>query len=96
MSAFYRWAGNDLLLNVRVQPRASNDAVTEVLGDALKVRITAPPVDGKANKHLIAFLAKAFSVAKSDIELVSGQSSRKKQLIIHQPKSLPPIIRRNP
>ena len=94
MSEFYCWQADDLILNVKVQPKASKDEIGSALGDALKIRITAPPVDGKANKHLIAYLAKLFGVAKSNIELLSGDTGRDKRLRIKQPKKLPAIIRR--
>ena len=64
--------------SVYVQPRASNNAIVGMHGDALKVRLTAPPVDGAANAGLIAFLAKEIGVAKSAIRIVAGESSRRK------------------
>ncbi len=92
--SWYRWDGDDLLLQVRVQPRASCDELGEALGDQLKIRITAPPVDGKANDHLIRFLAKAFGVAKGQVQLEYGVSSRNKQLRIAAPRILPSIVTR--
>ena len=92
MSHFYQWQDGNLLLRIKVQPKASKDELSEILGDCLKVRITAPPVDGKANKHLIAFLAKTFKVAKSKVELVSGETGREKRIKIHSPKFLPNIF----
>ncbi len=92
MNHFYQWQNKDLLLRIKVQPKASKDELSEILGDYLKVRITAPPVDGKANKHLIAFLAKTFKVAKSNVELISGETGREKRIKIHSPKILPGII----
>ena len=89
---FYQWQDGNLILNLRVQPRASNDTFAEQSDDFIKVRITAPPVDGKANKHLIAFLAKSFKVAKSQIELLSGETGRNKRLLIKQPQSWPDFI----
>ena len=89
---FFKWQNDDLILNVRVQPRAASDAFAEHNDDFIKIRITAPPVDGKANKHLVAFLAKTFKVAKSSIELLSGETGRNKRLLIHQPKVLPDTI----
>ena len=83
------WQGEDLFLRVRVQPKASRDEFCGLQGEALKVRITAPPVDGKANAHLIKFLAKQFGVAKSSITLISGESGRDKRLRIHAPAKLP-------
>ena len=89
---FYQWIKDDLYLRVRVQPKASKDAFAEQLGDAIKIRITAPPVDGKANSHLIAFLAKTFGIAKSKIEIISGKTGRIKQLKIKSPEILPDFI----
>lgn len=76
------WKGQDLLLRVRIQPRASKDEIVGMQGSYLKIRITAPPVDNKANDQLIRFLAKIFNVAKSNIQLLSGKSSREKYLCI--------------
>jgi uncharacterized protein (TIGR00251 family) len=95
MADFYQWQDNNLLLNIKVQPRASKDELAEIMGEHLKVRITAPPVDGKANQHLINFLAKIFNVAKSDIELVSGETGRIKRLKIFSPAQLPACIEKS-
>ena len=87
-----QWEGDNLLLPVRVQPRASRDEIVGWQDERLKIRITAPPVDGKANSHLVKFLAKAFGVAKRDIELLSGETGREKRFRIHAPKRLPDAI----
>lgn len=92
---FYTWQKDDLILTVRVQPRATSDAFAEHNDEYIKIRITAPPVDGKANKHLIAFLSKTFKVAKSSIQLLSGETGRSKRLLIQQPKVLPEAISQN-
>lgn len=89
---FAHWEGNDLILHLKIQPRASRDEFAEVLGDQLKLRITAPPVDGKANAHLVKFLSKAFKVPKSEVEILSGETGRDKRLRIHAPRQLPDII----
>jgi len=65
---------------VRVQPGASKNEIVGVQQDALRVRISAPPVEGKANKALIGFLAKELGVKKSQIEIVSGHTSRVKTI----------------
>lgn len=70
--------GGELLLRIHVQPRSSRNRLCGVHGDALKLAITAPPVDGKANTAVIAFLADFFRVAKKDITIVAGTSSRRK------------------
>jgi hypothetical protein len=71
-----------LIFTVRVVPRASK---TELVGEhdgALKIRLAAPPVDGAANEELIKFLAKIFAVTKSEVEIISGQTAKVKQIRI--------------
>lgn len=71
-----------ITFNVRVIPRsAKSEIVGEYNGD-LKVRLTSPPVDGKANKELIKILAKELKVAKSNIEIISGKTSKSKRIQI--------------
>ncbi|MDX1823424.1 MAG: DUF167 family protein [Thiohalomonadales bacterium] len=89
---FYSWHNDSLLLHIYVQPRASQDEIVGPHGDSLKVRITAPPVEGKANEHLLKFLAKVFGVSRKQISLTSGQQGRHKLLCITQPSRLPAII----
>lgn len=89
---FYRWEGGRLILLLKVQPRASRDEFAGEHGGALRVRIQAPPVDGKANAYLIAFLAKRFGVGKKDIDLLSGESARSKRLALRNVSKLPPEL----
>ena len=63
---------------VKVHPRAKKNAITGEVGDALKVALTAPPVDGKANAACIEFFAKLLKVPRSSVTIASGQSSRNK------------------
>ena len=63
---------------VHVQPRARLTEIVGAHGDALKLRLQAPPVDGAANEALVAFLAEALGVARRDVEIVSGASARTK------------------
>jgi hypothetical protein len=65
-------------LLVRIQPRASKNELVAMEGGGIKIRLTAPPVDGAANEALIKFLAAVLSVPKSHIEIVSGHTSRDK------------------
>lgn len=65
-------------VTVRVQPRASRNEVAGVLGDALKVRLTAPPVEGAANEALVEFLAATFGIPPRAVTIVAGTSSRTK------------------
>ena len=71
-----------VLLRVHVQPRAKKTGVVGVHGDALKVRIQAPPVDGAANKALISFLADQLGVSKAALTLQSGHTGRRKTVLI--------------
>jgi len=68
----------ELTIKIKVEPRSSKSGVVGPYGDSLKVKLTSPPVEGKANKELIEVLAKAFGLAKKDIEIISGQSSKNK------------------
>ena len=63
---------------VRVQPRARKNAITGELGDALKLSLTAPPVDGRANEACIEFLADLLDVPRSSVTIASGDTSRNK------------------
>ena len=85
-----RWDGVDLILRVQVQPRASCDEFAGIHAGAFKIRLTSPPVDGKANAALIAFLAEAFGVARRQVTLVKGETGRAKQLRIRAPTRFPP------
>lgn len=71
-----------LHLTVHVQPGAKTTACAGIHGDALKIRLAAPPVDGKANQALITWLAKTLACPQNTIELIRGQSSRRKTLSI--------------
>jgi len=90
--AWLQQRGDELILTLRIQPRASRDEVVGAHGDALKVRITAPPVDGKANSHLCSYLAHLFKVPKSQVSLLSGESGRDKRVSITAPRQLPEFI----
>lgn len=87
--AWYRWHGSDLELTLKVQPRARHDELLGPEADHYRVRIKAPPVDGKANLALRRFIADAFGVAPSRVVLTSGQTSRIKRLRIQAPTRLP-------
>jgi hypothetical protein len=87
--AWYRWEGATLVLRLRVQPRAARDGFVGPHGDRLKVRIAAPPVDGKANAQLCGFLAAACGVATSQVSVDAGGSGRDKTVRIAQPRQLP-------
>ncbi|WP_299793840.1 DUF167 family protein YggU [uncultured Shewanella sp.] len=84
----------DLLLNLYIQPKASRDQIVGVHGEEVKIAITAPPVDGKANAHLIKYLSKAFKVPKGDIVILKGALGRHKQVRILSPRLIPEAIDR--
>ena len=63
---------------VRVQPRASRTEIAGIHGDAIKVRLAAPPVDGAANDALVEFLSEIFRVARRHVRIVAGETSRSK------------------
>jgi uncharacterized protein (TIGR00251 family) len=63
---------------IRVHPRAKKNAITSRIGDALKVALSAPPVDGKANEACIDFFAKLLNVPRSSVTIAAGQTSRNK------------------
>ena len=63
---------------VRVQPRASRNAIAGEMGEALKIALTAPPVEGKANEACVEFLANLLKVPRSSVTIASGESSRNK------------------
>lgn len=86
----FSWAGQSLLLRCHIQPNARANGFCGLHGDRLKVRLKAPPVDGKANRELECFIADAFGVTRTDVVIVRGDSSRQKDLRITQPNTLPP------
>lgn len=75
--------GRGAALAVRVIPRSSKNEISEIQSDGtIKVRLTAPPVDGKANKALIEFLADVLDLAPSKLEIVAGESARDKLIVV--------------
>jgi uncharacterized protein (TIGR00251 family) len=77
--------GDAVELKILTQPNASKTHFAEVLDGRIKLRVAAPAVDGAANKAVVEFLAKAFGVAKRQVEILKGQTSRRKTVVISQP-----------
>jgi uncharacterized protein (TIGR00251 family) len=77
-SEFLELAEAGIRLRVKAVPGASRDAIAGVLGDRLKIRVAAPPEGGRANEAILRLLANAFDVAKADVGLVAGATSRDK------------------
>lgn len=71
-----------VIFKITVQPRASRNEIVGLQGDALKVKLTAPPVEGAANRLCVAFLAKSLGVRKSDVEIIQGKRSRAKKVLV--------------
>jgi uncharacterized protein (TIGR00251 family) len=88
-TAWFRWQETGLMLEITTQPGAAKRQFVGLHGGRLKIRIKAPPVDGKANAALIEYLAEEFSVTRSQICIVRGATSRSKTLLVSQPRVLP-------
>src|SRR5260370_30508376 len=71
-----RWAG--ATFTVKVHPRARKNAITGTVGEALKLALTAPPIEGRANEACIAYLAQFLNVPRSSVTIAAGKSSRQK------------------
>lgn len=70
-----------LIVSLRISPNASKNEIIKT-DDGVKIKITAPPVDGKANKCLVEFLSKLFKIPKSSIEILRGETSKEKTLLL--------------
>jgi len=84
-----RWDNADILLQTRVQPRSSRAQLGDIENERIKISVTAPPVDGKANEQARKLLAKAFGIGVSRVSLIRGQNSRDKVFRIIAPDRLP-------
>jgi uncharacterized protein (TIGR00251 family) len=71
------------LLAVKLQPRASANEIGEPLGDELRIKVTAPPVDSAANEALVRLLADTLGCSRSQVELIRGHASRRKVIKLH-------------
>lgn len=86
---FYTQKGHDLILRVLVVPNAKQDEVIGPFEDAIKIKIKVPPVENKANHHLCHILSRWFEVPKTSVSILKGHTSRKKLVLIKNPKVLP-------
>lgn len=86
---WYQWQQGNLVLFCHLQPGASRSQFAGLHGERLKIRIKAPPIDGKANIALIRFIADAFAVPTAHVAITSGAGSRQKTLSVKQPAQLP-------
>ena len=81
--------GDDLVLEVRVQPRASRSEIAGLHGERLRIRLQAPPVDGKANAALVEFMADLFAIPRARVTIEHGLTGRDKRLRLQGVPSLP-------
>ena len=91
-TAWYRRDGEDLVLSLHIQPNASRDGIDGLHGDRLKLRLAAPPVDGKANAQLKKFPAAGFDVPRRQILIEAGEQGRRKRVRIRRPARVPPEL----
>jgi len=83
MAKKHEFSKSDTIITIRVIPRAKKSEISQVLADGtIKIRLTAPPVEGKANQALVRFLADVFDISPSNIEIISGKKGRKKVVLI--------------
>ncbi len=83
LPGFLRVQSDGILLSVRLQPRASAEEIGGPLGNELRIKVTAPPVDSAANEALVRFLAEALDCPRSQIQLIRGHTSRHKTLKLY-------------
>jgi len=79
---YFRERPDGIIFKIHVQPRSSRNAVTGVLGDSLKIKLTAPPVDGAANGMCIKYISKCLSVSGSRLEIISGHTGKTKYILL--------------
>jgi uncharacterized protein len=84
--------GRKLVLSLHIQPNASRTEVAGLHGDALKIKVAAPPADHQANDKLLEFLRKSFKVAKNQVVLRHGEHSRQKVVEISDPPCPPETL----
>lgn len=85
----FRWDGDTLVLEIRLQPRAGGNEIIGVSNARLRIRVSAAPVDNAANRQMVAMLAKEFGVAKSRVRLLAGAAKRDKRVAIEAPRRRP-------
>jgi uncharacterized protein (TIGR00251 family) len=81
--AFLRVQPDGILISIKLQPRASTNEIGEPLGEELRIKVTAPPVDAAANEALVRLLAKRLGCGRGHVELLRGHTSRHKVVKIH-------------
>lgn len=95
MNVWYRQENDTLIVNIYVQPGAKRTEIVGFYGDALKIRLASPPIDGRANDALLNFVAQLFDVPRRQVELIRGDKSRHKKVAITGSKIEPLSIELN-
>ena len=93
MAVPYKKSKNGITLKIKVETRSSQRGIAGLLGDAIKVRLHAPPVDGAANKELLEILSEEFKIKKSSIKILTGHSSKEKIVEISGADMIPDILK---
>ena len=86
-ATFLRETTGGTLLSIKLQPRASKNEIGEALGDELKIKVTAPPVDSAANQALTELLSEKLGCPRSKVEMIRGKTSRHKTIMLHRFKA---------
>ena len=94
-ASFLKETAGGTLLTVKLQPRASKNEIGAPLGDELKIKVTAPPVDAAANQALVELLAEKLGCSRGKVELLRGQTSRHKTVMLHgfTPVEILPLLK---
>lgn len=77
-----------MVINIKVEPRSSKSGIAGYYRDGLKVKLTSPPLEGKANKELVEVLAREFKISKKDIEIIRGEKSKNKVVRLNGVRSI--------
>ena len=85
---FYRWDGKNLIIELQVQTKASKDAIVGEHNNRLKISVTAIREAGKANNHLIKFLANYFKVPQKQVQIIKGHTNKYKTVLISDPNAI--------
>lgn len=91
--AYLKINGDFLELTIKVVPNAKKSEILGIENDALKIRVAAQPIEGRANEELIAFFSKGFKIAKSDIHIISGKLGRNKMVRLPKNDKLLEILK---
>lgn len=92
MADWYRRDGENITLTLHVQPGAKRSEIAGLHGDALKIRLAAPPIEGRANEALLKFIAQLFDVPLRQVELKRGEQSRHKVILVQRSRIEPDSI----